>query len=216
MTSCAAPAISSATAISVAWSSYPAESSAPSRSWSAVIPATPRATSVVPRRHARPKESETTIADLDSRRARGSDRGGQRPMHPGRAAAARACRAPSHSKRRPRQRRRRSRAWSRRSRGAVGRERPRWTPAGSPRAVAGRGPPASSRARVEGSTSARSTTRPSTFETAFCATTTTSWSTRPPTALAARTTWPPRSSPSSSSGIPRSGRTRTSSLNRRP
>ena len=45
--------------------------------------------------------------------------------------------------------------------------------------------PASSRARSDGSTSARRTTRPSTFETAFWATTTTSPSSSPPARSAA-------------------------------
>ena len=70
--------------------------------------------------------------------------------------------------------------------------------------------PASSRARSDGSTSSRCTTRPSTFETAFCATTTMSPLAARILAFADSTRSAARSSPSSSSGMPRSGMTRSS------
>ena len=54
--------------------------------------------------------------------------------------------------------------------------------------------PASSRARSEGSTSSRRTTRPSALETAFCATTTTSPSSAPPQRRSARRRHRPRGS----------------------
>src|SRR5215210_6743216 len=59
MTSSAAPAISSATAICVVRSSYPTRSRRPRRSRSGAKPATTIATSVVPCRKGRPKESLT-------------------------------------------------------------------------------------------------------------------------------------------------------------
>ena len=93
----------------------------------------------------------------------------------GRAGAAPPCPARARSSGRRRPRRRRSRGASRRSRAPP---RERTMRAVSRRitsscAEVGLGP-ASSRARSEGSTSSRRTTRPSAFETAFCATTTTS------------------------------------------
>ena len=51
--------------------------------------------------------------------------------------------------------------------------------------------PASSTARGDGSTSSSRTTRPSTFDTAFCATTTTSPASRPPTRVAGVGQQPP-------------------------
>src|SRR5438067_600780 len=66
--------------------------------------------------------------------------------------------------------------------------------------------PASSRARADGSMSSRRTTRPSAFDTTFCASTTMSSS----SSSTAPATRPPRSSPSPTSGIPTSGMTRTS------
>src|SRR3990172_7884825 len=70
-TSSAAPAISSATAISVDRSSYPAASRSPRRSSSVTIPAEPSATSVVPPRQGRPHEARVLAAgELDRARRR--------------------------------------------------------------------------------------------------------------------------------------------------
>ena len=65
MTSSAADASSSATQISVATSSRPPASVVPLRSTTAATPAHPMATSVTPRRHGRPKVSETITPSVE-------------------------------------------------------------------------------------------------------------------------------------------------------
>ena len=139
----------------------------------ATIPATPSATSVVPRRQARPKESETTTPTSTPassrirsrrRRAEASGSSGRRTSVPGPFAFDASTPADAHTN--PCRvsaitsggRLRRISLLSRRT-------------TSSRRASSS---PASSRARSEGSTSSSETTRPSTFETAFCATTRTS------------------------------------------
>ena len=69
ITSSAAAASSSTTHTSVTWSSRPWLSSVPRRSTTARMPAQPMATSVRPRRHGRPKVSDTITATSTPRRA---------------------------------------------------------------------------------------------------------------------------------------------------
>ena len=116
----AAAAISSASATWVERSAAPERSRLPRRSRSGASPATPIATSVVPRRNGRPKESVTIDGDLDARarrRARARIRAGAR------VGVERQQDRPSPARRssgRPPPRRRRSRAGSRRSRARRG------------------------------------------------------------------------------------------------
>ncbi len=208
-TSSAAPAISSATAICVDSSRCPLASVVPRRSRSGTMPATPSATSVVPCRQARPNESLTTTptsapessdSRVRNRRAEASGSTGSRTRRssPGvfdastpAEAQTKPCRVSAITSGG------RERTTSRLSRRITSARR------ASPSS------PASSIARADGSTSASRTTRPSTFETAFWATTTTSPSCSPPAAPAAAWSRRPRSSPSTSSGSPSSGMTLT-------
>ena len=173
------------------------------------MPATPSATSVVPSRHARPKESETmtpisTPASsrmLDrSRAADASGSSGSRTSVSGPFALEPSTPADAHTN-----------PWRVSAMTSGGRARK--TSRASPSITSmrrGSDSPASSRARSEGSMPASWTTRPSTFETAFWATTRTSSCSKPVPRAAASTRSAARSSPSSSSGIPRSGITRSS------
>ena len=138
-------------------------------------PATPIATSVVPRRNGRPNESVTITATSTPVSSRSVDRirralasessgsritrvglGRVRVVDAGRGADEPVAGLGDHEAARASARRARSRAGS---------------PRAARRSVSG---PASSRARRDGSIPSSATTRPSAFETAFCATTTTS------------------------------------------
>ena len=179
------------------------------------MPATPSATSVVPRLHARPKESLTTtptstpVSSRRRSRSRAAERVGveREQDERVRALGVRGVDARGRADeavRRLGDHERRTGADDL----ALSRRMTSIRRASSS--------PASSRARSDGSTPSRPTTRPSTFETAFCATTTTSPCSSPPARAAASARSAARSSPSSSSGIPRSGTTRSSSRHGRP
>ena len=155
-------------------------------------------------RHGR--RSRSRSHRVRSRSARAIARADGRPRRRGRAGSRTACRAPWRSTRRRRPTRRRSHVGSLRSRAAAASGGSRLLSRritsmcrGSPSA------PASSRARSRRLDAASETTRPSTLDTAFCATTTTSPRSSPPARSAAAAMRPPRSSPCSSSGIPRTG-----------
>ena len=187
ITSSAAPAISSATAImrrvQLVARAHRVE---PRRSRSGASPATPSATSVVPWRQARPNESltmtpaSTPVSSASrSRSARGRGVRVEREQdHGARPLGVRRVDAGGGA----------DEAVARlaRSRAAAASARPRLTRAGSPRPGAGR--PRRRPARPRAATARRRRgrrSRPSTFETAFWATTTTSPASSPPTRAAA-------------------------------
>ena len=170
----AAAASSSATATCVERSTRPARSGVPRRSRSGARPATPIATSVVPRRNGRPNESVTITATVDAGALadRVADPAGAR-VGVDRQQDERVRARPRSSGRRPAEAQ--TKPW--RVSAITSALRERTMRAVSRRITstrADRARPASSRARSDGSTSSSATTRPSAFETTFCATTTTS------------------------------------------
>ena len=171
-------------------------------------PAQPIATSAWPIRQARPKLSAITTPirapwtppiSVRSRRAEASGSSGSSSTDSGSPTFELSIPALAQT----------SRGRSRRSARRVRRAPPRRSPRGSAARASApcRAPPRSLRASAPGMTLERRRSRPSALETTFCETTTTSPSASSPARSAISS---PSGSPSAISGIPSTGRTRTS------